>query len=233
MHQSQAAGATPPFNNLAARRLREALGMAHGHVAYSLRASYGLSYVTPDTVADWERGRSVPTSAELTALAGALWCAPGELLGAATTLREHRISCGLATQDVARQVGLEHDAYLRMEESGRWRGNERQSAALAEVLSLGVRDFITVTGREETLADLLRSAATARWEGYVRPVTKLVPLPKATVEAVLDGLHGEYHARMVATLSWSGMEAGDENSGRDFLERIVKEFWSAVRDREG
>ncbi|MDI3386070.1 helix-turn-helix transcriptional regulator [Streptomyces sp. B-S-A8] len=233
MYQSQAAGATPPFNNLAARRLREALGMAHGHVAYSLRASYGLSYVTPETVADWERGRTRPSSAELTALAGALWCAPGELLGAATTLREHRITRGLASQDVAREVGVEHGAYLAMEESGRWRGNERQSAALAEVLGLGLRDFITVTGREETLADLLRSAATARWEGYVRPVTKLVPLPKATVEAVLDGLHGEYHARMVATLSWGGMEAGDGASGPAFLERIVEEFWSSVRDREG
>ncbi|MDI3404454.1 helix-turn-helix domain-containing protein [Streptomyces cavernicola] len=231
MHQSQAAGATPPFNNLAARRLREALGMAHGHVAYSLRASYGMSYVTPDTVAAWERGRVAPTSAELTALAGALWCAPGELLGAATTLREHRITRGLASQDVAMAVGVEHEAYLRMEESGKWRGNERQSAALAEVLGLGMRDFITVTGREEHLADLLRSAATARWEGYVRPVAKLVPLPRATVEAVLDELHGEYHARMVATLSWGGMEAGDDDSGREFLERIVEEFWTAIAAR--
>lgn len=206
--------------------------MDHGHVAYSLRASYGLSYVTPQTVADWERARIAPTSAELTALAGALWCAPGELLGAATTLREHRLARGLASQDVAMAVGVEHGAYLRMEESGQWRGNERQSSALAEVLGLGVRDFVAVTGREERLADLLRSAATARWEGYVRPVTKLVPLPRALVEAVLDELHGEYHARMVATLSWGGMEAGDENSGRDFLNRIVEEFWTAVAARE-
>lgn len=227
MHESQT-GATPPFDNLAARRLREALGMAPGHVAYSLQASYGLGYVTPDTVAAWERGQARPTAAELTALAGALWCAPGELLGAARTLREHRLTHGYATQDLARAVGLEHAAYLRMEESGDWRGNERQSAALAEVLRLGSRDFTAVTGREEKLADLLRSAVTARWEGYVRPVMKLVPLQRTLVEDALDQLYGEYHARMAATLSWGATEAGEGNSGRAFLEQIVDEFWALI-----
>lgn len=33
---------TPPFNAPAMRRLREALGMAPGHVAYGLYAQYGL-----------------------------------------------------------------------------------------------------------------------------------------------------------------------------------------------
>ncbi|WP_188132152.1 helix-turn-helix domain-containing protein [Streptomyces boluensis] len=208
--------------------MREALGMAHGHVAYSLRASYGLAYVTPDTVAAWERGQLAPSSAEVTALAGALWCAPSELLGAAQTLREHRLAHGLATQDFARAVGVEHAAYVRMEESGAWQGNERQSEALAELLRLGARDFTAVTGRKDRLAELLRSAVTARWEGYVRPVLKLVPLERATVEDVLDRLYGEYHTRMVATLSWGGTESGAGHSGREFLEGIVDEFWELV-----
>lgn len=49
--------------------------MAPGHVAYGLRAQYGL-LVTPDVVAAWERGLQSPTARELTALAGVLWCSP-------------------------------------------------------------------------------------------------------------------------------------------------------------
>ncbi|MDG4863789.1 helix-turn-helix transcriptional regulator, partial [Streptomyces sp. T-3] len=54
--------------------------MAPGHVAYGIRASYGLHHITPDHISAWERGSAAPTATELTALAGALWCAPGELL---------------------------------------------------------------------------------------------------------------------------------------------------------
>ncbi|MFC7310103.1 helix-turn-helix domain-containing protein [Streptomyces monticola] len=231
VHQSPADQPSPPFDHLAARRLREALGMAPGHVAYSMRASYGLGHVTPDTVTAWERGQAAPSATELTALAGALWCAPGELLRAATTLREHRLARGLAPEDVARAVGFDHATYLRMEDTGKWRGNERQSAALSEVLGLSARDFTTVTGRDEKLADLLRSAATARWEGYVRPVAKLVPVARDIVEYALDRLHGEYHSRMVSTLSWGSTQSSTGDAGREFLERIVDEFWSLVRSQ--
>ncbi|MEU8616863.1 helix-turn-helix transcriptional regulator [Streptomyces sp. NPDC048623] len=216
----------PPFDALAARRLREGLGMAPGHVAYGLRAQYGL-HVTPDTVIAWERGRAAPGAQELTALAGVLWCSPAELLMAATTLREHRIARGLAPEDLARQVGLDPTAYLRMEESGGWRGTERQTAALAEALGLGPRELLTATGGDEQLSGLLRDAATTRWQAYVKPVGKLLPLPRRSVEQALQRLHGEYHARMAATSSWGASGAtGDE--GRAYLDGIMDHFWAAA-----
>ncbi|MCT4354336.1 XRE family transcriptional regulator [Streptomyces sp. Je 1-79] len=200
--------------------------MAPGHVAYGLRAQYGLA-VTPDTVIAWERGRLAPTAQELTALAGVLWCAPGELIAAATTLREHRIARGLAADDLARRVGLDLPGYLRMEESGRWRGNERQTAALAETLGLGARELLRATGRDDDLATLLRDAATTRWQAYVRPVVKLLPLPKRSVEAALQRLYTDYHARMAATSSWGA--SGDSGAaGREYLDGIVQHFWEAV-----
>ncbi|MFF1414934.1 helix-turn-helix domain-containing protein [Streptomyces sp. NPDC058289] len=201
--------------------------MAPGHVAYGLRAQYGL-LVTPETVMAWERGEISPTSAELTALAGVLWCSPGELLAEPVTLREHRISRGLAAEDLARRVGVEAGAYQKMEDTGRWKGNERQSAALATALGLTLAQFVTATGKHEELAELLRSAVTTRWQAYVKPLTKLLPVPKTHLERVLEQLHGEYQSRMVATLSWGGGqgEAGSGDSGREYLGGIVERFWS-------
>ncbi|MFD9326857.1 helix-turn-helix domain-containing protein [Streptomyces sp. NBC_00554] len=205
--------------------------MGPEHVAYGMRASYGLPYVTPDLVAAWERGIAEPSAPELTALAGVLWCSQGELIGAPRTLREHRVARGLATEDLARAVGLELLAYQRMEESGEWRGNERQSTTLAEVLELSLPDFITVTGRDDKLAELLRSAMTTRWQAYVRPVGKMVPLDRRLLEGVLEEMHTEYQGQMVASLSWGGGSAATDagESGRDFLDQIVGHFWSMVQ----
>ncbi|MER7000272.1 helix-turn-helix domain-containing protein [Streptomyces sp. NPDC000410] len=214
---------TPPFNAPAARRLREALGMAPGHVAYGLRAQYGLQ-ITPETVVAWERGMLGPSSQELTALAGVLWCAPGDLLGAARTLREHRISRGLAADDLARRLSMDASAYQKMEDTGRWRGSERQTAALAETLGLSPRELLTATGRNEELAELLRSAATTRWQAYVRPVSKLLAIPKRHLEDALRQLHTDYQARMVTTSSW-GASGGSGEEGKEFLDGIVDHFW--------
>ncbi|MEU6097921.1 helix-turn-helix transcriptional regulator [Streptomyces sp. NPDC047079] len=221
---------TPPFNALAARRLRAALGMRPEHVAYGMRSSYGLPYVTVDLVIAWERGITAPSVPELTALAGVLWCSPGELIGAPRTLREHRVARGLALEDVARAVGLELLAYVRMEEAGEWRGNDRQSAALADVLDLTLPDFITVTGRDGRLAELLRSAVTTRWQAYVRPLGKLLPLERHLLEDVLEEMHADYQGQMVATLSWGATAAAADSgeAGRDYLDHIVGNFWSTV-----
>ncbi|MEU6776216.1 helix-turn-helix transcriptional regulator [Streptomyces sp. NPDC046759] len=218
----------PPFNAPAARRLRAALGMGPEHVAYGMRVSYGLPYVTPDLVIAWERGAAVPSSPELTALAGVLWCSPGELIGRPHTLREHRIARGLAGEDVARAVGLDHRAYQRMEENDDWRGNERQSAALAEILDLSLPDFVSVTKRDGRLAGLLRSAVTTRWQAYVRPVAKVVPLDRGLLEDVLQQLHTDYQGQMVASLSWGGNDAANASSeaGREFIDGIVERFWT-------
>ncbi|WP_333775439.1 XRE family transcriptional regulator, partial [Streptomyces sp. IBSBF 3136] len=221
----------PPFNAPAARRLRAALGMGPEHVAHGMRTSYGLPYVTPDLVVAWERGVAAPGNPELTALAGVLWCSPGELLGRPRTLREHRIARGVAPEDVAHAVGMDLRGYLRTEETDEWRGNERQSAALARVLRLTLPDFVTVTGREARLAELLRSAVTTRWQAYVRPVLKVAPVDRGVLEAVLQALHQDYQGHMAATLSWGGGSSGASASGREFLDRIVENFWTAVEDR--
>lgn len=204
--------------------------MGPEHVAYGMRASYGLPYVTPDLVIAWERGLTAPSGPELTALAGVLWCSAGELIGKPRTLREHRLAHGLAPEDVARAVGLELLAYLRMEENDEWRGTERQSSALADLLDLSLPDFVSVTGRDSKLAELLRSAMTTRWQGYVRPIGKMVPLDRRLLEDALQELHEDYQAQMVATLSWGGGNAAvDANeAGRDFLDQIINRFWSMV-----
>ncbi|MBU6530255.1 helix-turn-helix domain-containing protein [Streptomyces sp. NPDC057245] len=217
----------PPFNALAARRLRAALNMRPEHVAHGIQVSYGLPYVTPDLVAAWERGTVSPRGPELTALAGMLWCSPGELVGRPQSLREHRVARGLAPEDVARAVGLGLPAYRRMEEADDWQGTDRQSALLADALGLSLPDFVVVTGREEKLAGLLVSAVTTRWQGCVRPVAKLVPLDRRVLENVLQVLHQDYQGRMTATLGWGGA-AGSDAGGRDFLDRVVEHFWSAV-----
>ncbi|WP_406865445.1 helix-turn-helix transcriptional regulator [Streptomyces sp. HUAS MG47] len=200
--------------------------MAPGHVAYGLRAQYGMA-VTPEIVVAWERGQLAPTSRELSALAGVLWCAPADLLATATTLREHRMTRALPLEDLARRVGMEPHVYRRMEESGRWRGNDRQTAALAETLQLDPRALLTATGRDEELGRMLRDAATTRWQAYVKPAAKLLPLPRPALEGALQRLHSEYHARMATTSSW-GASAGSGDEGRAYLEEIVDHFWDAV-----
>ncbi|WP_307841054.1 XRE family transcriptional regulator [Streptomyces sp. GESEQ-4] len=221
----------PPFNASAAQRLRAALGMGPEHVARDLRASYGMPYATPDLVIAWEHGTLSPTSTELSALAGVLWCSQGELIGQPRTLREHRIARGIAPDDVARTLGLELAAYLRMEETGDWRGTDRQAAVLASLLDLSIPDFATVTGRDPKLAELLRSAVTTRWQAYVRPVAKLLPLDRRLLEVTLQELYDDYQGRMVATLSWGGGSDGSDRYGREFLDRILDLFWTRVGDR--
>ncbi|MFG3494776.1 helix-turn-helix domain-containing protein [Streptomyces sp. NPDC047928] len=203
--------------------------MAPGHVAYGLRAQYGL-HVTPDMVVSWERGVAAPDSRELTALAGVLWCSPGELLAAATTLREHRMARGIAPDDLARRVGVDVKAYQRMEESGRWRGNERQTAALADVLALGPRELLSATGRDAELTEVLRDAATTRWQAYVKAAAKLVPMDRGRLEGALQQLHADYHARMVATFSWGDSGGSGGEAGREFLDRISDHFWALVQN---
>ncbi|MEU9095400.1 helix-turn-helix domain-containing protein [Streptomyces sp. NPDC087901] len=205
--------------------------MAPGHVAYGLGAQYGLR-ISAETVVDWERGLARPTEYELTALAGVLWCAPGELLTAARTLREHRIARDLTADELAGQLGMSVSSYLRMEESARWRGNERQSAALIEALGLDAAEFVTACGRDEELAGLLRSAVTTRWQAYVKPVSKLAPVDRSLVQEMLERLHSDYQARMASTLSWSstGTErpGASGDAGRAFLAGIVERFWATA-----
>lgn len=200
--------------------------MTPAHVAYGIWAAYGQR-ITPATVAAWELGEAAPTETELTALAGALWCAPAELIGTPGTLREYRLARGLAAADLALRIGMDASAYQRLEDGGPWRGNDRQAAALAESLRLPLPALLRFTGQEDRLAELLHSAVTTRWQAYVRPVGKLVPLPKPVVQEVLRQLHEEYQSTMVATLNWGGGGSADESgrAGQAFLGRLVARFW--------
>ncbi|BFO15394.1 hypothetical protein SHKM778_17820 [Streptomyces sp. KM77-8] len=134
-----------------------------------------------------------------------------ELIGRPRTLREHRVARGLAPEEVARAVGHELHAYLRMEQTGRWRGSERQVTALTRLLALSLADVVAVTGREDKLAELLRSAATGRWQPYVRAVAKIAPLDRRQLESVLQRLHLDYRGHRAAALSWAG---DDDDAGR-------------------
>lgn len=203
--------------------------MAHGHVAHGMRASYGLAHVSPGHVAAWERGEALPTANELTALAGALWCAPGELMGRPRTLLEHRLARGLAAEDVAGFTGIGLDAYRHMEETGRWTGDERQSAKLGSLLDLPPRDHIAVTGLEDELARLLAEAVTTRWQAHIRAVARLVGMDKRDLKEPLRAMQQEYGDLMAATLSRAGTAASGEK-GRRYLEDIVHHFWDRLAD---
>ncbi|MEV4684159.1 helix-turn-helix transcriptional regulator [Streptomyces kurssanovii] len=219
-----------PFNARAARTLREKLGMAHGHVAYGMRASYGMTHITSDHVAAWERGTALPTADELTALAGALWCAPGELMGHARTLREHRLARGLPVEDVARATGLTLDAYHHMEETGVWTGDTRQSAALGSVLGLPARDFIAITGLENELARLLTEAVSTRWQAHIRAIAKLVAIDRRDLKDPLRTMQQDYQTLLAATLSRAGGSTASGEDGRRYLDEIVDHFWTLLPD---
>ncbi|MEU6079660.1 helix-turn-helix transcriptional regulator [Streptomyces sp. NPDC047108] len=207
--------------------------MGHAQVAYGIWASYGLQ-VSPAMVAAWELGDDSPTEAELTALAGALWCSPGDLLGSPSTLREHRLARGLAASDLALHIGMDPAAYELVEQTGHWTGNDRQATALAETLALPLPAFIEFTGRSDALTDLLRNAVTTRWQAYVKPLTKMLPLPKQRLGDVLHQLHSDYQARMVGTLNWgvgaTSTQSGD--AGKAFLDEVLELFWSLLYAQE-
>ncbi|MFE8912323.1 XRE family transcriptional regulator [Streptomyces globisporus] len=202
--------------------------MAPGHVAYGMRASFGTSHITPEHVIAWERGTHVPDAGELTALAGALWCRPSELMGHPGTLLEHRIARGVSAEDVARATGLTLDAYLFMEEAGRWTGDKRQSVKLGEVLRLPPRDFIAITRLEEELARLLTEAVSTRWQAHIRAIAKLVSMDRRDLKAPLQAMQQDYQALMTATLSRAGGTTASGEDGRRYIENIVDHFWSRL-----
>ncbi|GGP63697.1 MULTISPECIES: XRE family transcriptional regulator [Streptomyces] len=202
--------------------------MAPGHVAYGMRASFGTSHITPEHVIAWERGTHVPDAGELTALAGALWCRPSELMGHPGTLLEHRIARGVSAEDVARATGLSLDAYLSMEQAGHWAGDKRQSAKLGEVLGLPPRDFIAITRLEEELARLLTEAVSTRWQAHIRDIAKLVSMDRRDLKAPLQAMHQDYQALMAATLSRAGGSTASGEDGRRYVENIVDHFWSRL-----
>ncbi|MDT3398419.1 helix-turn-helix transcriptional regulator [Streptomyces sp. B1866] len=206
--------------------------MTHAHVSYGMWAAYGVR-ASPATVAAWEAGEASPDDAELRALAGALWCAPGDLLGVPTTLREYRVARGMAPSDLALRLGMDPFAYDQMERSGRWTGTDAQARVLAEALGLPPPALLRATGRDVELAGLLRSAVDTRWRAYLRPVARLVPLPRPAVERALRELYGQYQSHLTATLSRGTAADAAAAQARAFLEGIVDRFWAAAGEGAG
>ncbi|MFG2334828.1 helix-turn-helix domain-containing protein [Streptomyces sp. NPDC048604] len=217
-----------PFDAVAARRIRESLGMAPGHVAHAMRASFGMGHLTPDTVTAWERGIAVPSPGELTALASVLWCDLNQLIGTPRALREHRLVRGYAAADVARAVGMDLGAYEEAEVTGVWSGDARQTAALTSALGLSPRDRMTVTGDNERLAELLGEAVSTRWQAHARALAKLTGLDRRALGDPLRTMHQEYQNLMTATLSRAAGAAASGEQGRAYLERIIDRFWDLV-----
>ncbi|MET8578345.1 helix-turn-helix transcriptional regulator [Streptomyces sp. NPDC005012] len=206
--------------------------MAPGHVAYGMRASYGMTYVTPDHITAWERGIAVPSLHELTALAGALWCAPGDLMGAPRTLREHRLARGMAPEDVAQAIGMPLGDYLRMEESGRWTGTPFQAGQLGSALQLPPSAMIAITGLEEQLASLLVEAVSTRWQAHIKAVARLVSMEKRDLQDTLRTMHGEYQNLMAMALGRTSAAAASAEEGKkNYLDNIVQRFWECLGHR--
>ncbi|MDJ1132867.1 helix-turn-helix transcriptional regulator [Streptomyces iconiensis] len=216
------------FDGTAALRAREGLGMGPADVAYGMHAAYGLD-IEPATVVAWEHGELTPDERQLTALAGALWCSAGDLLGEPRTLREFRLARSLSAADVAMEAGMDAAVYARVEETGVWTGDARQAEALAGVLRLPVPAFVELTGRGEELAGLLRRAVTSRWQAYSGPVTRIVPLPRPYVEDGLRALQEAYASVTTASLGWGqASSAGARDASRDFMADILDHFWDAM-----
>ncbi|WP_258572930.1 helix-turn-helix transcriptional regulator [Streptomyces sp. KM273126] len=198
--------------------------MTHSDVGYGMWAAYGVQ-VAAATLAARENGDDLPTELQLQALAGALWCAPGDLLDAPATLREYRAARGMAPMDLALRIGMSPEAYEQMELSGRWTGTERQTAELVKALALPLPTYVEVTGRSEKLTELLRLAVETRWQMYVRPVTGLVPMPRPHIERLLKQLQADYHARLPAPHSGASTGGSIGPDAKAFLNDIVDHFW--------
>lgn len=181
-----------------------------------------------DHVAAWERGALLPSPNELTALAGALWCNPSELMGRPRTLREHRVARGIPAEDVARGTGLSLDVYHHIEETGRWTGDKRQSAKLGSILSLPPRDFVAITGLEDELVRLLTEAVSTRWQAHIRAIARLVSMERRDLQGPLNAMHHEYQGLMAATLSRAGGTTASGEDGRRYIDDIVNRFWARL-----
>ncbi|MFC1419946.1 helix-turn-helix domain-containing protein [Streptacidiphilus cavernicola] len=213
-----------PFDPAAARYAREALGLSPAMVARAM-AAHGVHPAPPQVIA-WESGQLLPSETELTALARALWCLPGRLMGGrARSVRDHRLALDLPAEETARRLGLTPRVYAQLENEPRWTGDEDLTYLLAEVLRLGPYALVVATGRNEALQEALQRAVHGRWQPQARAVARLAPtLERAAIEHALRTLSSEGQA---STALWGGDRQQDEEPppGPEDLER---RFWQLL-----
>ncbi|MFE0461365.1 helix-turn-helix domain-containing protein [Kitasatospora sp. NPDC058965] len=185
------APAPVPFSPQAARAHRVGLGLTPDQVAAGM-AAHGVRLL-PSHVLGWESGEFRPDETEFIALARALWCPAVQLMDAAPgSLRDFRLARELTADQAAARIGMNPRGYTAAELTGRWTGDEAQTAALAEVLGLRLRDLLRITGGGPELERRLRQCVDGRWQAQLAAVGRLVPVPTATLAAVLAALQGEY-----------------------------------------
>lgn len=184
-----------PFSPAAARSHRTGLGLTPDQVAEGM-AAHGVRLL-PSHVIGWETGEFRPSEEEFIALSRALWCPPVQLMGTPpSTLRDFRVARELNPDQAARRIGVTLRAYEQAELTGKWGGDAEQSYALAQVLGLGLRMLLHVTHRQDDLDKCLRQCVDGRWQGQLKPIAKLVPVPRAVLEQTLAELQEEYQVPM-------------------------------------
>ncbi|MER5760516.1 helix-turn-helix transcriptional regulator [Streptomyces sp. NPDC002082] len=217
----------PPLDPRRAVGVRERLGLTHGQVAWAVSAFQGHP-LHPGTLLAWEQGAQAPTSHQIKALAAALWCAPGDLLGEPATLLQCRTLLGLTVEQAAVGVGMTRDRYAEAERRNRWRGSGRQTQALFEVLRPPPACYVGACGRTGQLRVLLREAVTGWWPNYVHPVAKIVPVEPAEIHRALEQLHLEYQRIDNHGRTGTAAEAV-EREALAFLDRIDGQLWQRLR----
>ncbi|MCP3754171.1 helix-turn-helix transcriptional regulator [Streptomyces sp. TBY4] len=217
----------PPLEPRRATAVRERLGLTHGQVAWAVSAFQGHP-LHPGTLVAWEQGTEIPTVHQIKALAAALWCAPGDLLGEPATLLQCRTLLGLTVEQAAVGVGMTRDRYAEAERRNRWRGSARQTQALFEVLRPSPACFVGASGRTGQLRVLLREAVTGWWPNYVRPVAKIVPVEPPEIQRALEQLHLEYQRIDNHGRTGAAAEAV-EREALAFLDRIDEQLWQRLR----
>ncbi|MDH6126109.1 helix-turn-helix transcriptional regulator [Kitasatospora sp. GP82] len=210
-----------PFSPTAVRAHRTGLGLTPAQVAEGM-AAHGIRLL-PAHVIGWEAGEIRPSEEEFIALSRALWCPPAQLMGASpATLRDFRVARELGQEQTARRIGMALPAYERAEATGRWTGDEEQARELARVLGLGLRTLLVVTDRQEELDRRLRQCVDGRWQGQLKPVARLVPVPGEILAEVLAQLQNDHRVPM----HWGASEPGPAE--RQPEQPLADRFWELL-----
>lgn len=209
---------------MAARAHRVGLGLTPEQVAEGM-AAHGVRLL-PTHVIGWESGEIRPSEEEFIALARALWCPPAQLMGARpATLRDFRVARELTPEHAARRIGISQQAYEKVESTGRWAGDEEQSAALAHALGLGLRGLLHVTHRQGELDQRLRSCIDGRWQAQVKAIARLVPVPRDVLAATLTALQNEY----LVPMHWGASAPVAEQAP---AKPLAQRFWELLAQHE-
>lgn len=200
------------------------LGLTPDQVAAGM-AAHGVRLL-PTHVIGWETGEYRPDETEFIALARALWCPPAQLMGTApSSLRDFRVARELTQEQAARRIGVALRVYEQAELTGSWPGDPEQSWELAQVLGLTLRAFAWVTNRQDALEKCLRQCVDGRWQSQVKPVAKLLPVPRSVLESVLADLQQDH----VVPMHWGAAPAPVAEQQPDVPP--LQRFWELLAAR--